>query len=275
MIGDPVEHSLSPLMWNAAFKKLKMNCVYIATRVGKGELKEKIAGLRSEKVVGANVTIPHKVEAMKYLDESDELAKQIGAVNTIKNENGRLVGYNTDGFGALEALRGKKVKLDGKNVLVLGAGGAARAITFTLLNEANAHLHILNDDGRVFNLRDELNAKFSAGVVGEVSSEEKLKQFVSRADILIHATPVGMHPNEGRTLVPKKILRKNLVVFDIVYNPLETQLLKEAREAGCKTVSGELMLVHQAAKAFELLFGRKPPVKLMHDVVLRELKKSK
>ncbi len=273
MIGDPVEHSLSPAIWNAAFRELGMgNYSYIALRVKKEELKQKIESFRAKNFVGANVTIPHKIEVMKYLEEVDELAKQIGAVNTIKNEGGRLKGYNTDGFGALSALREKKVELGGKNVLVLGAGGAARAITFTLLREAKGVcLHILNDDERVFQLQGELQETFKTKVLATLLSEEALSNFISKADVLIHATPVGLHPNEKQSLVPKKLLHESLVVFDIVYNPLETQLLKDAKQAGCKTVSGELMLVHQAAKSFELFFGRRPPVKKMHEAVLREL----
>ncbi|MBI5158824.1 shikimate dehydrogenase [Candidatus Micrarchaeota archaeon] len=275
VIGDPIAHSMSPAIWSAAFKELGMNdCAYTPMQVKKDELKKKMNEFRSADFVGVNVTVPHKVEVLKFLDEVDALAKKIGAVNTVKNEGGKLKGFNTDGFGALEALKQNGVQLNGKNVLLLGAGGAARAITFTLLQEEKIKLSILNDDERAFQLQKELNGFFDAGVQAGLLNEANLKLFVSRADILINATPVGMHPNEGKSIVPKKLLRKKLVVFDIVYNPLETLLLKDAREVGCKTVSGELMLVYQAVKAFELFFGKTPPAKKMHAVVLMELKKK-
>lgn len=277
MIGDPIAHSMSPAIWAAAFKELQMNdCTYSAVQVKKEELKKKMQEFRSPDFAGFNITVPHKVEALKFLDEVDALAKKIGAVNTVKNEGGKLKGFNTDGFGALAALKQNGVSLEGKRVLVLGAGGAARAIAFTILNEVKtATLFILNDDERVFALKEELNKTFThQHTFADIFNDNNLENFISQADVLINATPVGMHPNEGKSLAQKKLLRKSLVVFDIVYNPLETLLLKEAREAGCKTVSGELMLVFQAVKAFELFFGVVPPAKIMHEAALKELKKK-
>lgn len=241
IIGNPVEHSLSPAMHNAAYKALGLNFYYQAFRVT--DVKNAIAGIRALGIRGTSVTVPHKITVMQYLDEIDETAKSIGAVNTIVNINGKLTGYNTDYIGAIAALE-EKTKLKDKNVVILGAGGAARAIAFGL-QEKNAKITILN------------------------RNYDKTK--LPTVDILIHATSIGMSPNISESLVPKKYLHKNLCVFDIVYNPKETKLLQDAKKAGCTIIYGYKMLLYQAVAQFQLFTGKNAPVNIMEKVLINNL----
>lgn len=272
LIGDPVEHSVSPLMHNRCFKELKLNCVYVAFRVRKEFLKEAMLGIKYLGISGANITIPHKVEVMKYLDEIDEVAKAIGAVNTVVNKNGRLIGYNTDGIGAVRSLKEVVKDLRGKKVTLIGAGGAARAISFCLLKEG-ACLRIVN---RTYEKAVELAELLSqtCAVRPEVYKldENELGKALEDSEILINSTSVGMYPLADKSPVPQKLLRSDLIVFDIVYNPLKTKLLREAEEVGATTIEGYNMLVYQAVESFKLWTGIEPPVELMKQTVLEHLK---
>ncbi len=273
LIGDPVEHSLSPVMHNAAFQELGLDYAYLAFRVSRERLGEAVAGIRALGFAGANVTIPHKIEVMKYLDEVDSLAQQIGAVNTIVNEDGKLVGYNTDGEGALQALSDSGIELKGKRVVLLGAGGAAHAIAFTLAKKERLQslsvLNIIESESKA--LAQRVRTQTNTPTNGMLLSAESLERAVEQAEVLINATSVGMSPRTSESIVPKGLLRKDLVVFDIVYNPIETRLVREAREAGCVVVTGEKMLVNQGAKSFELWTGKTAPVKKMLEVVKKSL----
>ncbi|MCX6767335.1 MAG: shikimate dehydrogenase [Candidatus Micrarchaeota archaeon] len=273
LIGDPVEHSMSPAMHNAAFNELGLDYAYLAFKVPKEKLKDAVAGIKALGFAGANVTIPHKMDVVRHLDEVDSLAQQIGAVNTIVNEDGRLTGYNTDGEGALQALSDAGIDLKGRRVAVIGAGGAAHAITFTFAKKARlqslAILNIIEADAR--NLAQRVKAHTGAFADGMLLNAGNLEKAVEQADVLVNATSVGMNPKASDSPVPKELLHKGLAVFDVVYNPLETRLVREAREKGCVAVTGEKMLVNQGAKSFELWTGRTPPVEKMLAVVRNAL----
>ncbi len=273
VIGDPIEHTMSPVMHNAAFKKLGIDDVYLPFRVVKEELNEAIRGMRALNIRGFNVTIPHKVAIIPLLDKLDFLAERIGAVNTVVNDDGILSGYNTDGTGFLQSMLEHGIEPKEKNIVILGAGGASRALSFTLA-ERGGNLVILN---RLleFEWAEELAQKLAHTFKREVKAleldERNLSKALEGADILIHATNVGMSPDFDETLVPRKLLRPDLVVFDIVYNPIRTRLLREAEEAGAMTVGGLNMLAWQGVMAFEKWTGQKPPFELMREEAARVL----
>ena len=265
VIGDPIEHTMSPVMHNAAFNELGLDYVYVAFRVKGEELDKAIEGMKALDIAGLNVTIPHKVTVIPLLDELDPLAEKIGAVNTIVNNGGFLKGYNTDAMGFLQTLLDKGVEPEGENVVVLGAGGASRAISF-ILAERGANLVILNRIEELDwaeELAQQISRVFRKEVKAWELSELNLSTALDKADVLVNATSVGMIPNTAGTPVPLKLLRPGLVVFDIVYNPAETRLLREAGQAGAKTTGGLNMLAWQGALAFEMWTGQKAPVDLM------------
>ena len=275
VIGDPIEHTMSPVMHNAAFEKLGLDYVYVPFRVKREDLGRAINGMRALNIRGLNVTIPHKVAAIPFLDELDPLAEKIGAINTIVNNDGRLKGYNTDANGFLQALRERGIEPGGKNVVILGAGGASRAISFTLA-ENSADMVILNrlqEMDWAEELAGRISRIFKKGVKALELNEENLTGVMEGADILVNATSVGMIPDVGETPVAARLLKSGLVVFDAVYNPIKTRLLAEAEEAGAETVSGLDMLVWQGASAFEMWTGSKAPVELMKEVTIEVLRK--
>jgi len=273
VIGDPIEHTMSPVMHNAAFKELGLDYLYVPLRVKKEELGKAVESMRALNIRGVNVTLPHKVAIIPFLDELDPLAKKIGAVNTIVNDGGVLTGYNTDATGFLQALLEKGVESEGKKVVILGAGGAARAISF-ILAERGGHLVILN---RLLELdwAEELAQRVSKVSKKEVKAlelnEKNLEVVLEGADILINATSVGMSPDINKTPVPARLLKPGLIVFDIVYNPIQTRLLKEAEAAGAQTIGGLDMLVWQGAIAFEKWTGQKAPLDLMKREAIKGL----
>jgi shikimate dehydrogenase len=273
LIGDPVEGSLSPAMMNAAFRSLKLNHFYVAVRVPGKFLGDAIAGAKKMGIAGLNVTIPHKIAVMRYLDALDESAAAAGAVNTVKNDRGRLIGFNTDGQGALRNLEEKVGSVRGRRVLLLGAGGAARAIAFSLV-EAGADLTIAN---RTVSRAKELASLIERGLGKRVSflplNRDRLKNVLREKDILINATSVGMRPKVNETLVTAEMMHEGLIVYDIVYKPLQTRLLREARKAGAVALDGLGMLVRQGALAFEIWTGRKAPVRVMESAAKEELKR--
>lgn len=271
IIGDPVEHSLSPAMHNAAFQELNLDFVYVAFRVRKNELREAIVGAKSLDIKGLNVTMPHKNAVMKYLDEIESTARAIGAVNTILNDKGRLIGYNTDGIGALKALKENGISLNGKKLLLLGAGGAGKAIAFHATQEVE-ELKILNrTNQKAKDLAEVLRKKFGKKIEGNSLSAKTMKNELEDADILVNATSVGMHPNDDQSLIDPSWLRPNLCVMDIVYNPIETKLAKDAKSVGAKVVSGVEMLVYQGAASFEIWTDHPAPVKVMKQAILNKL----
>jgi shikimate dehydrogenase len=273
VIGDPIEHTMSPVMHNAAFRELGLDYVYVAFRVKSEELARAIVGMRALNIRGLNVTIPHKVSIIPLLDSLDPVAEKIGAVNTVVNRDGVLKGYNTDATGFLQALLDKGVEPRGKNVVILGAGGAARAISF-ILAEREANLVILNRREEL-DWAEELARKLSSVFGKETRAlelqESNLRMALDKAEVLVNATCVGMSPNNDETPVPAGLLRPDLVVFDIVYNPIKTKLATQAAQAGCETVMGLDMLVWQGALAFEMWTGKQAPVSLMKREAIKVL----
>jgi len=272
IIGDPIEHTMSPVMHNAAFKKLGLDYLYVPFRVRREELGKAVESVRALNMRGLNVTIPHKVAVMPLLDELDSLVEKIGAVNTIVNNDGVLTGYNTDGAGFLKALLDCGVEPEGKNTVVLGAGGASRAISF-ILAERGADLVILNrKSGRAEELSHRISQTFKKEVKAQELNIKILSMVLGRADILINTTSVGMTPDIDETLVPSQLLKPGLIVFDIVYNPIKTKLLKEAEAAGAQTViCGLDMLAWQGALAFEKWTGQKAPLGVMKREAIKAL----
>jgi len=271
IIGDPIEHTLSPAMHNAAFEELNLDLVYVAFRVKREELRDALIGARSLDVLGLNVTMPHKNAVMKYLDEIDSTARSIGAVNTILNEKGSLVGYNTDGVGALEALKENGITPNGKKLLLLGAGGAGKAIAFQAAQEVEELIILNRTPQKAKKLAEVLRKEFNKKIKGNALSTEIIKEELRDADILVNATSVGMHPDVDQSLIPKNSLKPDLCVMDIVYSPLETKLAKDAKAVGAKVVSGIEMLVYQGAASFEIWTNHKAPVKAMKKAVLNKL----
>ena len=269
LIGHPVEHSFSPPMHNAAFDALNMDYAYVAFDVNPNDLKSAIEGAESLNIKGFNVTIPHKVDVMQYLDELDEVARLIGAVNTIDFKN--LKGYNTDGIGAVKAIE-EVTSIKNKNIVVAGAGGASRAISFYIAKYGAESLTILN--------RNEVKAESLAsdvsdsGLIGEVASDSinAIGNYMESADVLIDTTPLGMHPNiNDEPIVKADMMDEDLVVFDAVYNPNETVLIKEAIKANAKPVYGIKMLLYQGAESFKIWTGKTAPVDVMEKALRNTL----
>jgi len=276
LIGDPVAHSVSPAMHNAAFACLGLDYVYLPFRVQKERLAEAVGGVRGLGLRGVNVTIPHKVAVIPMLDETDAMAGRIGAVNTIINNAGHLTGYNTDAGGFLLALKQAGFEPQGKKAVVLGAGGASRAISFALAG-SGAVITILNRREELEwakTLAEQVSKCCGWEVLARERNDGNLEKALNGVDLLVNATCLGMHPDIDKTPVARRLLRPGLAVFDAVYNPLRTRLMREAEEAGAKTISGLDMLVGQGAMAFELWTGRKPPVDEMKKAALMALEKG-
>ena len=271
VIGDPIEHSLSPAMHNAAFEHLKLDYVFLAFKVTTAEVENAMRGMRGLGIHGLNVTMPHKNAVIAYLDEVDSTAKFLGSVNTILNDNGKLLGFSTDGIGALNALRENGVNLSGKKVLLLGGGGAAKAIAFALAKEVN-ELSILNrTPEKTKALTDALSGKFGEKVTAGSLAPSTIQENLQDADVLINATSVGMHPNVEQSLVAPQWLKPDLTVMDIVYNPIETKLAKDAKVVGAKVVNGVEMLIFQGAASFEIWTGCSAPVEVMRKAAINKL----
>ena len=268
VIGNPVGHSLSPAIHNAAFRKLGLNFVYLAWQVE--AIGEAIKGLRAlGNFRGASVTIPHKVAAIPFLDHVETTAQKIGAINTIVAGKGDLTGYNTDATGALRALREGGVELKGRRIVVLGSGGAARAIAVALVAESGTEkLTLLGiEDAERTRLAQDIRSTTAVTVEDSYLDESTLRRVLPGAHVLIHCTPVGMSPKADATSVPAAFLHAGLSVMDIVYNPLETRLLKDAKRAGCKTIPGLEMFLNQAVAQFELWTNQPAPVDVMRTVL--------
>jgi len=270
LIGHPLGHSLSPLMHNAAFKELGLDFEYKLFDVKPSDLAKKVEELRAEKYAGFNITIPYKEKVMELLDEVVENAKVIGAVNTVVNDNGKLIGYNTDGPGFVESIRDDAgVNPQGLNAVVLGAGGAARAILVTLAEEKANSLIITDvDQEKACQLAEYIGAYFKVQIKTVQPNSHQLQVALDGADLLVNATPIGMHPHENNCPLADKIhLRPELMVYDLVYNPYTTKLMKRTKNS----VSGLGMLVRQGALAFTLWTGQEAPVKLMHETAFATL----
>jgi shikimate dehydrogenase len=268
LLGYPVGHSMSAVMHNAAFQGYELKSV------PPGELGAFVASeLRSADFVGGSVTIPHKVAIMEHLDGVDPSALMIGAVNTIVKKDGRLEGYNTDGTGALRGIIEVHGAIDGSRVVMMGAGGAARAVGYHLSTRVE-ELTIAN---RTLEKAEELARALSANpdcratVKSIPLDDDVLRASIREADILVNGTPLGMHPEIEKTPVEKDLLHPGLLVFDLVYNPIKTKLLRDALEVGASILPGVNMLVYQGATAFKMWTGEDPPVETMRAAVVEAL----
>jgi shikimate dehydrogenase len=260
VIGNPVEHSMSPLIHGTALEHARLDFAYIAFLVK--DAAAAVAAMRQLHIRGYSVTIPHKEAVVPHLDRLDASVERCRSCNTVVNDDGTLVGYSTDGPGAVMALRGAGCEPRGLDAMIVGSGGAARAIAFALLD---AGVHSLRfravEPEQVAILTRDLNAA-RPGVVLTLEADAH-----ENAQLLINASPVGMHPATDETPVPIDWLRKDLAVFDVVYNPLTTKLLATARERGCLTIDGVGMFAEQAALQFELFTGKEAPREIMHRTV--------
>ncbi len=261
IIGDPVSHSLSPVMHNAALRELKIKAVYGAFQVKKVQLNSAVEGIRALNIGGVSVTIPHKEAILSLLDEVDEVARRIGAVNTVVNKEGKLIGYNTDWVGVLRSFEERGISLKDKRVVIIGAGGASRAIVYAVKAGCAREIYVYN---RTFERAFKLAEDFG---VTPCPWEE-----IDRAegDIIIQTTSVGLKSCESP--VSEELLKRFQVAMDIVYLPLDTQFLKLAKRH-CQIIDGLRMLLHQGVEQFKLFTGMSPPIKLMERVLYEEVKR--
>lgn len=272
VVGHPIKHSLSAIMHEAAFRELGLDYSYGLYDVEKEGLGQFIGSCRKDHI-GLNVTIPYKVAVMDFLDEFSREAKLIGAVNTVKFEDKEALGYNTDGIGCILSLKESGMDPQGKKVLVIGCGGAGRAIAFQLALEGARTLLSNRNKTKAERLAGEIRDKTGMQVRATDYTKAALEDALKDSDVLINATSAGMLPNANETVVPAGIIPPKVAVMDIVYNPLRTRLLKEASERGCKTIDGTGMLVHQGAESLKIWIDVKPPAEAMKKAVLEALKK--
>jgi len=275
LLGNPLGHSVSPPMHNRVFQSLGMDYCYLPVEVSDENLEKVFAGLTRMNVAGFNVTIPHKIRIMEYLDELDPLAATIGAVNTICVQDGKTKGYNTDGIGFIRMLEEETgISVEGKRFFLLGCGGAARAISMTLAYQGAEKIIICNRTrAKAEALAAEINDKIRncAEVVGESTGEQA--RALNNCAVLINCTSLGMHPAENVLPLDESLLLPHLIVVDIVYNPLMTRLLLAAKAKGCSIVAGLGMLIYQGAAGFKLWTGVEPNVAEMSEVVYALMKK--
>lgn len=267
IIGDPIEHSLSPAMHNAAFRMLNLDCVYIAMRVRKDELEGSIRSLRSGNVSGFNVTIPHKVTIIEYIDELDDTSKKVNAVNTVLVKDDKMIGYNTDLYGFIKPIKDRSITLKDKDILLFGAGGASRAVIVSLSDEGIGNLVLANrsieNAKRLIEiLKSNIKIEFDTRFI----SLEDAKRYSRGCYMIINSTPLGMR-NE-RLPISSEDIDNGSVVYDLVYRPMNTPLLEDAMDAGAEVIYGYEMLLEQGAKAFEIWLNIEAPRDIMKMALL-------
>lgn len=273
LMAYPIRHSSSPAMQNEAFAKLGLDYAYLAFEVDNDTLEDAITGLRALKMRGSNVSMPNKTVVHKYLDELSPAAEMCGAVNTIVNDNGKLTGHITDGIGYMQSLKDNDIDIIGKKMTIVGAGGAATAIEIQAALDGVAEISI-------FNRRDEfwanaektvekINTKTNCkATLYDLADLDKLKEEIADSYLFANATGMGMKPLEGQTYIPdKSFFRKDLIVTDVVYFPRETEMLRMAKEVGCKTMNGLGMMLFQGSAAFELWTGQPMPIEYMKETL--------
>ncbi|BCL59503.1 shikimate dehydrogenase (NADP(+)) [Desulfomarina profundi] len=268
LLGYPLGHSVSPAMHNHVFNTLSMDYCYLPVEVTPENLGPVFTGLSKINTGGFNVTIPHKIAILEYLDEIDPLAEKIGAVNTICLNNGKTKGYNTDGKGFVQSLEKKgNLAIQGKNIFILGCGGAVRAIAMTLAFRGARHIYICNrTQSKAEQLAGEINEKIAECTTAVEQVKSSIAKYLETCDVLINGTQLGMHPHTDTSPIDGSLLFSHLVVADIVYNPLKTRLLRDAEQRGCITVDGLGMLVYQGAAAFSLWTGKTPLISEMKTI---------
>lgn len=275
VIGYPIKHSLSPVIQNAAIAAAGLDYAYIAMPIAPEDLKTAVSGLKVANFSGFNVTIPHKVTIMQYLDEIDPVAEFIGAVNTVKIENGRLYGYNTDVIGFINPLLKEGFELKGKTVVIFGAGGASRAIICGLIQQKVAHI-ILGVRNKVKG--ENLAASFKDLISIEAYDwrDEEFTAWLAKADLLVNTTPLGMFPNiDGVVPLEWEKVKNDAFVYDIVYTPAKTRFLREAEEHGHKILNGEKMLAEQGGASLQYWTGKEADVEVMVKALRKYLEQSK
>ncbi|MBU0580263.1 MAG: shikimate dehydrogenase [Candidatus Margulisbacteria bacterium] len=275
IFGNPIEHTASPAMHTAAFEKLKLNYAYIPFLVHRSKISTAIESIRALNIKGVNVTAPFKESVIPYLDNLSIEAKLIGAVNTIKNENGVLTGYNTDGLGFIESLKdlSKKFSPKGKKVVIIGAGGAARALGITLAQKKIKELTIGDLlENKAKNLAQYIKTKLKINAKGMAPNTQQFYNQAEASDLIINATSVGMHPKTGESPLSNiSVIHPRQLVCDLIYNPEQTKFLKLAKHLGAKTQNGFGMLLYQGVIAFEIFTGKKAPVSVMRKALLKQI----
>lgn len=268
LLGSPVAHSISPLMHNEAFQLLDLDYTYLCFEVNEETLPAAVDGLKACGIRGFNLTMPNKNKIVELLDELSPAARLIGAVNTVVNDDGHLIGYNTDGVGYMQAVKDAGYDITGKTITIMGAGGAATAICAQAALDGVEKIHIFAREtsrfwDRTQKLAENINSTLPCkAVLHENKDTAALAQAISESALLLNATSVGMAPNtEGTIIEDTSLYHPDLIVSDVIYNPRETRFLKEAREAGCRTFNGMYMLLYQGAEAFRLWTGKEMPVK--------------
>ena len=274
LLATPIGHSLSPAMHNMSLRKLGLNYAYMAFEVGNEQLEDVVTGMRALNVRGFNVSMPNKTKIGPLLDELSPAAQFTGAVNTVVNENGKLIGHITDGTGYMRALKEAGISIIGKKMVLMGAGGAATAIAIQAALDGVAEIAIFNRDDEYYAraeknvdiINNQMEGVTCKATVHRLEDLDALKAAIAEADILTNGTGVGMKPLEGQSLIPDASwLRPELIVSDVVYIPRKTRLLEMAEEAGCRTINGLGMMLYQGAKAFEMWTGQEMPVEYVKE----------
>lgn len=273
LMAYPIRHSSSPAMQNEAFAKLGLDYAYLAFEVDNDTLEDAIIGLRALKMRGSNVSMPNKTVVHKYLDELSPAAEMCGAVNTIVNDNGKLTGHITDGIGYMQALKDNDIDVIGKKMTIVGAGGAATAIEIQAALDGVAEISIFNRKDEFWanaeKTVEKINTKTNCkATLYDLADLDKLKAEIEDSYLFANATGMGMKPLEGQTYIPdKSFFRKDLIVTDVVYFPRETEMLRMAKEVGCKTMNGLGMMLFQGSAAFELWTGQPMPIEYMKETL--------
>jgi shikimate dehydrogenase len=274
LIGWPIKHSLSPAMHNAAFAELGLDWTYVLIPTPPGQLTQALKELLAQNFVGSNVTMPHKRAVIPHLDELSDAARLIGAVNTIHIQDGRFYGENTDAIGFLNGLKEAGYDPKGMRVAMLGAGGAARAALFSLLQAGAGKVTVINRTvERAAALVDDLAKVFSTSSLSfEPLNSETLAALHGQVDLVVNSTSIGMLPQSDASPWPAEVaIPTGAIFYDIVYYPVQTLFLRRAQEAGQKTVNGVSMVVHQGASAFEMWTGQQAPLAVMRQTLLKGL----
>lgn len=277
LLGDPVEHSISPMMHNEAFSQLGIDCCYMAFGVGEKELPKVVDALKHMQVLGFNLTMPNKIKVCELCDELTPAVRLGQAANTVINRDGRLIAYTTDGIGFMDACKASGYDIIGKKMTILGAGGAAKAIMIQAALDGVETISVFSRNGRHWEdaerLIYRLNQETSCRVLHfDYSNPQDLKRELRDSAILVNATSVGMAPREDECLIPdESYFHKELIVYDVIYNPKETKLMKMAQKAGCRVSNGLYMLLYQGAAAFELWTGKKMPIDIVKEKYFTEM----
>lgn len=266
LLGSPVAHSISPMMHNEAFKQLGLDYAYLAFDVDLDHLKIAVEGLKTLNCRGFNCTMPHKTLVCEYVDKLSDAAKLIGAVNTVVNDNGVLTGHNTDGIGYMQSVKAAGFDIIGKNMTLLGTGGASTAICVQAALDGVANINVFNRKSKSFEkaqkLVDSINKNTTChAALYDLEDTTMLRQSLDNSDILTNGTSVGMAPNKDNSIInDTSMFHEGLIVSDVIYNPEETKLLRLAKKTGCHTFNGLYMLLYQGAEAFKIWTGQEMPI---------------